>query len=47
MLAEDRRGRGYAADYTPFVVAGAAPGRVVEVVASGLGGDHLIGTMAA
>ncbi len=47
VLAEDRRGRGYAADYTPFVVAGAAPGRVVEVVASALGDDHLIGTMAA
>jgi threonylcarbamoyladenosine tRNA methylthiotransferase MtaB len=47
VLSEDRRGRGYAADYTPFVVAGAAPGWVVEVVASGLGPDHLIGTMAA
>jgi threonylcarbamoyladenosine tRNA methylthiotransferase MtaB len=47
VLAEGPRGRGYAADYTPFVVPGAAPGRVVEVVASGLGDDHLIGTMAA
>ena len=41
-----RRGRGYAADYTPFVVAGAAPGRVVEVVPRA-GDDHLIGTLAA
>jgi len=47
VLPEDRRGRGYAADYTAFVVAGAAPGQVVEVVASAAGDDHLIGTMAA
>jgi tRNA A37 methylthiotransferase MiaB len=44
VLPEDQRGRGYAADYTPFVVAGATPGRVVEVVASRLGEDHVIGT---
>jgi len=43
VLVETAAGTGRAADYTPFVVPGAPPGAIHEVVATGVEGDVVIG----
>ncbi len=47
VLVESAQGRGYSADYTPYVVAGAEPGVLVAVRATGLEAAAVIGTMCA
>jgi threonylcarbamoyladenosine tRNA methylthiotransferase MtaB len=46
VLVETAAGRGHSDDLTPFVVAGAAPGRMVDVVASGVRGGAVVGVPA-
>jgi threonylcarbamoyladenosine tRNA methylthiotransferase MtaB len=46
VLVETGDGRGHADDMTAFVVAGAAPGEVVDVVAAGVDGDAVVGVPA-
>jgi threonylcarbamoyladenosine tRNA methylthiotransferase MtaB len=46
ILVETAGGRGHADDMTAFVVAGAAPGALVDVVAAGVDGDAVVGVPA-
>jgi threonylcarbamoyladenosine tRNA methylthiotransferase MtaB len=46
VLVETGDGRGHADDMTAFVVAGAAPGEMVDVVAAGVDGDAVVGVPA-
>jgi len=46
VLVETAAGRGHGDDMTSFVVAGAAPGRMVDVVAAGVDGDAVVGVPA-
>jgi threonylcarbamoyladenosine tRNA methylthiotransferase MtaB len=46
VLVETGDGRGHADDMTAFVVAGAAPGAMVDVVAAGVDGDAVVGVPA-
>jgi threonylcarbamoyladenosine tRNA methylthiotransferase MtaB len=46
VLVETGDGRGHADDMTAFVVAGAAPGALVDVVAAGVDGDAVVGVPA-
>jgi threonylcarbamoyladenosine tRNA methylthiotransferase MtaB len=46
ILVETADGRGHADDMTAFVVAGAAPGTLVDVVAAGVDGDAVVGVPA-
>ena len=46
ILVETGDGRGHSEDMTEFVVAGAAPGAMVDVVAAGVDGDAVLGVPA-
>ena len=46
ILVETGDGRGHSEDMTAFVVAGAAPGAMVDVVAAGVDGDAVLGVPA-
>ena len=46
VLVETDGGRGFAADYVPYIVAGAAPGGFAQVVGRGLGDGVVIGEAA-
>jgi threonylcarbamoyladenosine tRNA methylthiotransferase MtaB len=46
VLVETEAGRGHSDDLTPFVVPGAAPGRIVDVIAAGIEGDAVVGVPA-
>ena len=46
ILIETSGGRGHADDMTPFVVPGATPGALVDVVAAGTDGDAVVGVPA-
>jgi threonylcarbamoyladenosine tRNA methylthiotransferase MtaB len=46
VLVETAAGRGHSDDLTAFVVPGALPGRIVEVVAAGIRGDAVVGVPA-
>ena len=46
ILVETGDGRGHADDMTAFVVAGATPGTLVDVVAAGVEGDAVVGVPA-
>jgi threonylcarbamoyladenosine tRNA methylthiotransferase MtaB len=46
VLVETAAGRGHSDDLTAFVVVGAAPGRMVDVVAAGVDGDAVVGVPA-
>ncbi len=46
VLVETAAGRGHSDDLTVFVVPGAAPGRMVDVVAAGVEGDAVVGVPA-
>jgi len=46
ILVETREGRGHADDMTAFVVRGASPGTMVDVVAAGIDGDAVLGVPA-
>ncbi|HEX3328660.1 MAG TPA: MiaB/RimO family radical SAM methylthiotransferase [Gaiellales bacterium] len=46
ILVESGDGHGHADDMTAFVVAGAAPGTLVDVVAAGVEGDAVVGVPA-
>jgi tRNA A37 methylthiotransferase MiaB len=46
VLVETAAGRGRSDDFTAFVVPGARPGRLVEVVAAGVRGDAVVGVPA-
>jgi threonylcarbamoyladenosine tRNA methylthiotransferase MtaB len=47
VLVEPGRGGGYAADYTHYRVDGAPDGAVVTVLATGIDGGSVVGTMCA
>jgi threonylcarbamoyladenosine tRNA methylthiotransferase MtaB len=46
VLVETAAGRGHSDDLTAFVVPGAAPGGIVDVVAAGVWGDAVVGVPA-
>jgi threonylcarbamoyladenosine tRNA methylthiotransferase MtaB len=46
VLVETAGGRGHSDDLTAFVVAGAAPGTLVDVVGAGVAGDAVVGVPA-
>ena len=46
VLVETAAGRGHSDDLTAFVVPGAAPGGIVDVVAAGVRGDAVVGVPA-
>jgi tRNA A37 methylthiotransferase MiaB len=46
VLVETAAGRGHCDDLTAFVVPGAAPGGIVDVVAAGVVGDAVLGVPA-
>jgi threonylcarbamoyladenosine tRNA methylthiotransferase MtaB len=46
ILVETGEGRGHADDMTAFVVSGATPGAMVDVVAAGIDGDAVVGVPA-
>ncbi len=46
VLVETAAGRGHSDDLTAFVVSGAVPGRIVDVVAAGVRGDAVVGVPA-
>jgi threonylcarbamoyladenosine tRNA methylthiotransferase MtaB len=46
VLIETAAGRGHSDDLTAFVVPGAAPGRIVDVIAGAVDGDAVLGVPA-
>ena len=46
MLVETDAGRGHSDDLTAFVVPGAVPGGIVDVIGAGTDGDVVVGVPA-